>query len=227
MSQLMEIYNILYSHFGPQGWWPAHSKGEKRKFEICIGAILTQNTAWANVEKAIINLKNHGLLDIGKIRSADEKKLAGLIKSSGYYNQKAKRLKRFAAFVYKKHGSLSKFFLLDAEKLRQELLQLNGIGPETADSIMLYSAQKPVFVIDAYTKRIFNRLGFCRENVYYDDLQKLFMQSLPPDISLFSEYHALIVEHAKSYCRKRPLCEECVLNEECKFGKKIKCSKKS
>ena len=215
MANLMKIYNILYSHFGPQGWWPAHSKGEKRKFEICIGAILTQNTAWANVEKAIINLKNHELLDMGKIRSADEKKLAGLIKSSGYYNQKAKRLKRFASFVYKKHGSLRKFFLQDAEKLRQELLQLNGIGPETADSIMLYSAEKPVFVIDAYTKRIFHRLGICRENVSYDDLQKIFMESLPPSTRLFNEYHALIVEHAKSYCRKRPLCGKCVLSGKC------------
>ena len=223
----MRLYNALFENFGSQHWWPAR-EGSNKQLEICLGAILTQNTSWKNAGKAIAELRKHKMIDAQKIANCNSKRLALLIRPSGYHNQKARKLKEFCAHLLKNYnGNSTKMLGKPIPELRNELLAIHGIGNETADSIILYAAHKPIFVIDAYTKRIFNRLGFCRENVYYDDLQKLFMQSLPPDISLFSEYHALIVEHAKSYCRKRPLCEECVLNEECKFGKKIKCSKKS
>ena len=213
---LYDIYLKLLNSFGPQYWWPVTKEGEvapkyhksiilneKQKLEICFGAILAQNTNWRNAEKAIINLNKNKLIDIKKIKNIKNKKLALIIKSSGYHNQKAKKLKNFCNFLLKDYnGSLKKLFKNNIEKLRSGLLSVNGIGPETADSIILYAAKKPVFVINAYTKRILNRIG-CKEKTY-DELQRLFMQNIPNSEKLFNECHALLVELGKSICKKEP-----------------------
>lgn len=230
MNKIHTIYNILLKSLGPQNWWPTTLEGqlhptyhgkrpltEKQLFEICIGAILTQNTAWKNVEKAITNLNKSNLIDVNKINSVNEKRLASLIKSSGYYNQKAKKLKHFSNFLIKNYGSnLETFLSKDITPLREELLSIKGIGPETADSIILYASEKPIFVIDAYTKRIFSRLGFCKPAVSYDELQNLFHKNLQKNHNMFNEYHALLVELGKNYCRKKPLCSKCPLTKLCK-----------
>lgn len=207
------IFGLLLKEFGQQGWWPINGKyhpgdysyprNEQEKLEIIQGAILTQNTAWKNVEKALENIKE---VNIGKI---DKNKLASLIKSAGYFNQKAERLK-----------IVSEFFKCNKNPSREELLNVKGVGPETADSILLYAFNQPYFVTDAYTRRIFSRLGICNENVGYDELQQIFYVKLDKDYKLFNEYHALLVEHAKVYCRKKPLCEKCPLNRLCKYYKK-------
>lgn len=229
MNKLILIYKKLFSHFGPQNWWPVTKQGEltpkyhqninlneKQKLEICFGAILTQNTNWKNVEKAIINLNKNKLINVKKSIQIKNEKLAQIIKSSGYHNQKAKKLKNFCHFLIQNYnGKLQKFFQNDITKLREELLSVNGIGPETADSIILYAAKKPIFVIDAYTKRILNRIGYREET--YDKLQKLFMQRLPNTEKLFNEYHALLVELGKNICRKTPLCEQCPINLHCDY----------
>ena len=228
------IYNIylkLLNSFHKQGWWPVtpensinpiyHYKkplSEKQRLEICFGAILTQNTNWKNVEKAIVELNKNNLIDVKKINEIDVKKLALLIKSSGYHNQKAKKLKNFCEFLFKNYdGKLNLLFKNNVNVLRKQLLSVNGIGPETADSIILYAAKKPIFVIDAYTKRIMNRVG-CKENTY-DQLQKLFMKSLPNSEKLFNEYHALLVELGKNICKKNPICEKCPINMHCNYYK--------
>lgn len=214
----MQIYNKLFSAFGPQHWWPIRGEYKQRKLseqerlEICIGAILTQNTSWKNVEKALENLHKNKLIDLKKLASVDEKKLANLVKCSGYYRQKAKKLKIFAKHVLK-FSSLKNFF--EQKNLRDELLSLWGIGPETADSIILYSAEKPIFVIDAYTKRIMSRLGVCRADVDYNELQDYFHKRLPHDEKLFNEYHALFVELAKRNCKKMPDCSSCPIKKSC------------
>lgn len=221
---MQAIYSALFKKYGNQGWWPL-SKGSLNtkhhngkpfsdidRFEIMAGAILTQNTSWTNVEKAIYNLNKSKLLSAGKIVRAPAKKLAFLIRPAGYYNQKAARLKIIADFFLKNKDIFNK----PAKELREELLKVNGIGPETADSIVLYAFEKPSFVIDAYTRRIFSRLGLCRQNDKYEEIQKLFESKIPSDVGLFKEYHALIVEHAKRHCRKKPLCEGCVLRINCK-----------
>ncbi len=200
---MKEIYNILYKEYGNQNWWPTKSKN--KQFEIIIGTILTQNTSWSNVEKAIDNLMNHNVLDAEKIIKINKNKLASLIKSSGYYNQKAERLKIMA-----------KFFLSNKNPDREELLNLKGVGKETADSILLYAYNKPYFVVDAYTKRIMNRIGF-KENEY-DELQELFHKNLKKDYKLFNEYHALIVKLAKENRKKTPICINCCLKDKCKFN---------
>ncbi len=226
---IKSIYSHLYSYFGPQHWWPVTLDREiipkyhkniklnkKQKLEICFGAILTQNTSWKNVEKAIIQLNKGQLIDIKKILKIENKKLAEIIKSSGYYNQKAKKLKNFCHFLLNNHnGSIEKLFKNSIEKLRNELLSINGIGPETADSIILYAAKKPIFVIDAYTKRIINRIGY-KESAY-EKLQKLFMENLESDEKIFNECHALLVELGKNYCKKNPLCEKCPINKMCNY----------
>ena len=218
MNKIQKIYSILYKKFGPQGWWPTtlenelHPKhhgiaprNDKEKFEIIIGAVLTQNTNWKNVEKAIFNLNKAKLVDINKIKKINKKKLASLIRPSGYYNQKAERLKLVAGFFNK-----------NKNPTREELLVIKGIGPETADSILLYAFNKPFFVVDAYTKRIFSRLGFCDGKCSYDELQQLFQKNLPKKTKLFNEYHALLVELGKNYCKKKPVCTSCPLNKLCK-----------
>ena len=199
-EKLMKIYNKLLSHFGEQNWWPTISKN--KRLEIIIGAILTQNTSWRQVEKAIRNLHDRGLLNRKALEEIPTQKLASLIKCTGYYKQKAKKIKEFLKFK----GKIT----------RENLLKIWGIGRETADSILLYAYNKPFFVVDAYTKRIFERLGFGKKN--YDELQKMFHKNLPRDIKVYKEYHALLVELGKNYCRKRnPLCSKCPLNEICKF----------
>jgi len=203
-------YNTLLKKYGPQGWWPVNGKyfpESEYPFEIIIGAILTQNTAWKNADTAISNLRENGYLNPENILHADIKTLGNLIRPSGYYNQKTLRLK-----------DISRFFLnyLKNKKIpsRDELLKVNGVGYETADSILLYAYHIPIFVIDAYTKRIFKRIGIVKDGDSYKYIQNIFMNSLPNDVKLFNEYHALIVEHGKSVCKRDPLCKICILNKE-------------
>ena len=212
---LQAIYQRLYAHFGPQHWWPGDGP-----FQVIVGAILTQNTAWTNVETAMANLSRAELLDPERLYRAREARIAALIRPSGYFNLKAKKLKAFVRFLFEKHqGRLSHLFKREPESLREELLAVYGIGPETADSIILYAANQPIFVIDAYTRRIAARLGLSREAVTYDELQRLFMANLPRDTPLFNEYHALLVMLGKQYCRKSaPRCGECPLQEICPAG---------
>jgi len=205
--KIYRIYKRLYDAFGPRNWWPGDSP-----FEIMVGAILTQNTSWRNVEKAINNLKKRGLLRVDKLYRLNENTLKTLIKPSGFYNIKAKRIKNYLKFLKLRVKKIKDLTKIDPFKLRAELLDINGIGKETADSILLYALNKPIFVIDAYTKRMCSRHGLSGEGVDYDTLQALFMNNLPNNYKMFNEYHALIVELGKRYCRsKKPLCDECPL----------------
>ena len=208
---LKRIYDKLYNCFGKQGWWPA-----KTKLEVIIGAMLTQNTAWANVEKAIFNLRKNNFLSFHKLCKAEISELANLIKPAGYFNVKARRLKNILNFIKKNHnGNLNKIQKENIKQLRNKLLSINGVGPETADSILLYAFDKPVFVVDAYTKRIFSRLKLISPDSSYGDIQNLFMENLPQDNGLFNEYHALIVKLGKDYCKKnKPKCNECPIKDE-------------
>lgn len=204
------IYQKLYSYFGPQRWWPGETP-----FEVIIGAILTQNTNWLNVEKAIGNLKKNKLLEPDKLYGLRDRKLALFIRPSGYYNIKAKRVKSFLKFFIKYYnGSVRKMSKGTVSSLRQQLLFVKGIGKETADSILLYALDKPIFVVDAYTKRIFSRHRFILESANYDEIQNLFMNNLKSNVSLFNEYHALLVKLGKDFCLKRkPKCEMCPLKK--------------
>lgn len=204
---LTGIYNTLFNHFGPQHWWPGDTP-----FEIAVGAILTQNTNWGNVEKAIINLKNEMALNFKVLHNMPHEKLASLIKPAGYFNVKTRRLKHFLSFLgnhYK--GSMKRMAKEDTDVLRKYLLTVNGIGPETADSILLYALDKPVFVIDAYTKRILVRHMIAAEDSTYHEMQELFNANLQGGTALFNEYHALIVMTGKHYCKPRPRCGDCPL----------------
>jgi len=203
----LKIFKYLYKFYGPQDWWPA-----KTKLEVIIGAILTQNTAWSNVEKAIKNLKKYNLISADKLYKIKVDKLAQLIKPSGYYNIKAVRVKNFINFLFGQYqGSLHKMFREKDGVLRDRLLSVKGLGPETVDSILLYAADKPIFVVDAYTKRIFSRHHLVNRNDSYQDIQNKFMRCLKHDPYLFGEYHALIVELGKNACRKKPYCDRCPL----------------
>jgi endonuclease-3 related protein len=207
---LPDIYQKLFKRFGPQHWWPA-----EEPFEVIVGAILTQSTAWTNVDKAITNLKSAGKLSPRTLRLLPEAELAALIHPCGYYNVKARKLKAFVNWFGEQHGdSLQKLFSGEISHVRHQLLQVYGIGEETADSIILYAGNRPIFVIDAYTHRIIDRLGLAPEMKSYAAYQALFMSHLPPEVSLFNEYHALLVKLGKEHCRKRPLCEGCALNPE-------------
>lgn len=218
---LISIYQTLLKTYGKQGWWPVTKenylhpayddgpKNEKQQFEVMIGAILTQNTSWTNVGKAIFELNKHDLIDIDKIMEIDKEKLAELIRSAGYYNQKAEKLKIIAQFL--KENPIKELEKIETEILREILLNIKGVGPETADSILLYAFNRPIFVVDAYTKRIFSRLEFFGEKASYDEVQKLFMENLEHDAKMFNEYHALIVCHAKQYYRKKSEHEKCFL----------------
>ena len=226
INRIKNILQLFLDYYDPQHWWPVTPAGkfkpeytggpisEKQKLEVIIGAILTQNTSWKNVEKAITELNKKDLIDIDKILKVPENELAIIIKPSGYFNQKAKKLKNAAGFLRK--YPLTDLEKLELTELRKLLLSVNGIGPETADSIILFAFNKPVFVVDAYTKRIFSRIGLIEKDAEYEEIQKFFLKNLDKDAKLFNEYHALIVEHAKRYCRKKPLCDSCIIKENCK-----------
>jgi endonuclease-3 related protein len=209
VNELLVIYQKLLSFFGEQGWWPADTP-----FEVVVGAILTQNTAWRNVERAIENLKGEGVLTPRGLKGIDESRLAELIRPAGYYNVKARRLKGLMEFLVKVYGgNLTKMFSEPLATLRGKLLAVKGIGPETADSILLYAGGKPIFVIDAYTKRILSRHGMIADGASYGDIQDLFMRNLPQDVSLYKEYHALFVQLAKTFCKTKSHCAGCPLEE--------------
>jgi endonuclease-3 related protein len=211
---IMEVYQALLEAFGKQGWWPMEGGFEPREWEVCLGAILTQNTSWRNVEKALGALKGKGIvspLDVIKIK---QEGLAGLIKSSGYYNQKAGKLRAFSDFVLGFGG----FRSFSKRVEREDLLKVRGIGPETADSILLYALGRPCFVVDAYTRRVFTRLGLVREGLGYEEVRQAFEKTLPRDPGLYKEYHALVVELGKRFCRPKPLCRECPLRKGCGAG---------
>jgi endonuclease-3 related protein len=213
-EKLLEIYRRLYAAYGPQHWWPAGSP-----FEVVVGAILTQSAAWVNVEKAIENLRAAGILSPQGLLRVGIDDLARLIYPAGYYNAKARKLKAFVEMLFDSHGGqLDALFALPLPQLRQELLATYGIGQETADSITLYAAHKPVFVIDAYTRRVFSRLGLVPAGDSYASWQAMFSEALPPDVQLFNEYHALIDRHAKTVCRKAPLCGQCCLRQVCRLA---------
>ena len=199
--------------YGPQHWWPA-----EEPFEVIVGAILTQSAAWGNVEKAMANLKSAKALSVKVLNHLSLGEVAALIRPCGYYNAKALKLKSLTHWLEKYYGSnLDKLFANNTDHLRQQLLSVHGIGGETADSIILYAANKPIFVIDAYTRRIINRIGLAPDNNSYTAYQTLFMDNLPADVRLFNEYHALLVCLGKRVCRSRPLCPQCCLNDICQL----------
>lgn len=206
-EQLMTLYERMLRHFGPQHWWPGESP-----LEIMIGAVLTQNTNWSNVERAIKNLRRDDLIDIEKLVKIDPSALAELIRPAGYFNIKAKRLKSLIDFVWREYeGDLDRFFNLPIDQLREKLLSVNGIGRETADDIVLYAAGKPTFVVDAYTYRIMVRHRLIAEDDDYEAIKEMFETHLPTDLALFNEYHALLVATGKNFCRKLARCEGCPL----------------
>lgn len=206
---LRSIFNKLLHSFGPQHWWPGETP-----FEVIIGAILTQNTAWSNVEKAVCALKQNSLLSPSKLKNLTQDEIASYIKPSGYFNQKSKKIKIFLDFFELNFSSdIEKMKLCDSEELRTRLLGLFGIGPETADSILLYALDKPYFVIDSYTRRIFCRHKLISETQNYESIRAFFESNLDRDTGLYNEFHALIVRTGKYFCRKIPLCDICPLNE--------------
>ncbi|MCK4311753.1 MAG: endonuclease III domain-containing protein [Candidatus Cloacimonetes bacterium] len=211
-SVILEIiYKKLLKAFHHRNWWPGDTADE-----IIIGAILTQNVSWNNVEKAIENLKQHNLCTIEQIHHSNMEKITPHIRSTFYFNEKAKKLKNFTEFLYTHYnGDVCKMFQTTTWTLRKQLLQIKGIGEETADSILLYAGEKPVFVIDAYTKRIFSRIGLTKPDWSYTEYQQFFMENLPEDIGLYNDFHAQIVNLGKSICRIKPLCDECPLNNFC------------
>jgi len=208
-KKLLKIYQKMFDAFGPRQWWPGETP-----FEVVIGAILTQNTNWSNVEKAIKNLKTAGKLSPEGIYGLSITELAELIKPSGFFNVKAKRVKAFINWLFSRYeGNLSKMFARDLQTLRSELLSVKGIGPETADSILLYAGNMPTFVVDAYTHRIFSRHELIPEESTYDDMKSFFEENLPKDVQLYNEYHALLVNIGKMFCKPRKVCEPCPLKD--------------
>ena len=214
-DQLLDIYQRMLERYGPQHWWPGDTR-----FEIMVGAVLTQAAAWTNVEKAIANLIRAGALSPKALRTLDEEELAQLIYPSGYFNSKARKLKALVDYLGQRYdGDLDAMARESAEALRRELLEVYGIGEETADDILLYAMGKPAFVIDNYTRRIFFRLGLAAEKASYSTYRALFMEHLPGEPTLFNEYHALMVRHGREVCKKAPLCQGCCLLEVCPTGK--------
>jgi endonuclease-3 related protein len=216
-NRLLDIFSRLAAHFGPLHWWPAQTP-----FEVVVGAILTQNTAWRNVEYAIANLKAAAALTPAALAGIDRGELENLIRPAGFFRQKAERLQLFARHLLSRYGGdLAAMLSGSMQAVRVELLACKGVGPETADSILLYAGDRPSFVVDAYTRRLFTRLGLLGGSEEYEAIRALFMDNLPPDTDLFNEYHALIVEECKIFCRKRaPLCPACPLLADCPFGRK-------
>jgi len=212
-GQFIIIYRRLLKHYSPQHWWPGDSP-----FEVMVGAILTQSAAWQNVAKAIANLKAAGALSPAAIRALPPDELAALIRPSGYFNAKAKKLKALVDWLGNACGdNISNLSQLETADLRASLLAVWGIGPETADSILLYALERPVFVIDAYTPRICSRLGISPEKDDYASWQTLFTANLPRDRALYNEYHALLVRHAKERCCTKPICQKCFLFDICRY----------
>ncbi len=208
-EQLRQIYDLAFGYFGPQHWWPGETQ-----FEIIVGAILTQNTNWANVEKAITNIKNAELLSPQVLHELDITQLAELIRPAGYFNVKAKRLKSFLDWLFEQYdGRLENLEQLETSRFRDELLSIKGIGPETADSILLYAFGRPVFVVDAYTARIIARHGLIEPLFDYEQLQQLFESNLEPDVQFFNEYHALLVQVGKQFCKPKAKCAGCPLEK--------------
>ena len=208
--KIRNFYSVLYERYGPQNWWPAETR-----LECAAGAILTQNTSWRNVEKAIAALRENSMLSAEKLRSIPPERLAVLIRPCGYHNLKAKRLKSFIDFLFASYGGTMENMLAeDTDKLREKLLSVNGIGEETADSILLYALGKPVFVVDNYSRRILRRHRLIPEDASYAKIQELFVQNLPADAEIFGEYHALIVKTGKLHCAKTPRCEGCPLEHD-------------
>lgn len=211
-SQLRDIYQRLEEAYGDLAWWPADTP-----FEVAIGAILTQNTNWQNVEKAIANLRAAGALDTASIAALDAEELQRLLRPSGYFRQKSERLQLFCRHLLEHHGDIETLLRQPLAAARTELLAQKGIGPETADSVLLYAGEQPSFVVDAYTRRIFGRLGLLNGGESYEEIRALFMQHLPHEARLFNQYHALIVEHAKRHCLKQPRCPGCPLEAICRY----------
>jgi endonuclease-3 related protein len=212
-KSLLAVFNMCLSAYGPQHWWPGDTP-----FEIMVGAVLTQNTAWTNVEKAIANLVRHERLSAAGILATRKDHLANWLRPSGYFNIKAARLKNFCHW-YVEAGGFTALSQLDTDALRDALLSVNGVGPETADDILLYAFDRPVFVIDAYTRRLFSRLGFIAGDEAYEDIRLAVEDRLGPEVELYNEFHALIVLHAKTVCRVRPLCGDCLLRRRCPAGR--------
>ena len=208
---LTEIYERLLAHYGPQDWWPADSA-----FEVMVGAILVQSTAWANVERAMANLKAANAMSPASIRSMDLEELEALIRPSGFFRVKAKRLRVLCEFLGERFGDdIGSMAERQTAGIRRDLLEVNGVGAETADDILLYALGRPVFVVDEFTRRVFHRLGWCGADAGYDELQAVFHERLTRDAQMFNEYHALIVRHGNSTCRRRPLCSVCPVSAGC------------
>jgi len=206
--QLLQLYKKLLNHFGPQKWWPADEP-----FEVVVGAVLTQRTNWRNVEKAIKNLKAAKMLNPEKLATVDLNKIEKLIRPSGFYKQKAERLKTIS--IYISNNKINNLMGLQTQHLREELLKIKGVGKETADSILLYALEKPVFVVDAYTQRIFERVGIVKNKMTYDELQSFIEDKIDRNATLYKEFHALIVLLGKEYCKTDPICNKCPL--ECEY----------
>jgi endonuclease-3 related protein len=207
-EDLLKVYGLMNEYFGDLQWWPADSP-----FEVMVGAVLTQNTSWTNVEKAITALKNSNILSPGTLLEIDEDLLAELIRPSGYYHLKAKRLKSLVRFFMDEYsGRIEAMSSEEHTQLREKLLSIDGIGPETADCILLYACEKPVFISDTYTKRILQRHGLIEESADFFHIRTLFMTHLQPDVLFYKQYHALFVYTGKTFCRKAPKCESCPLS---------------
>jgi endonuclease-3 related protein len=226
-NKVMKVYNLLFERFGKRYWWPAETP-----FEVVVGAILTQQTAWSNVEKAIQNLKGKGLLGLENLANADENEICEFVRPAGYYRQKTKRLLGVSKYIYANYGTIEDMLEQDTESVRKELLSLNGIGPETADSILCYAGKHLKFVVDAYTYRLCNRLpllqiGDGKEHAWdrYHKVQRYFEENMPRELEVYREYHALIVECGKRYCKTKPNCisekgaenDKCPLAEICNY----------
>lgn len=213
MSELTEIYQQLFDRYGTRHWWPAETP-----FEVVIGAILTQNTNWQNVEKAICNLRDTDALSCTAICALPRDELESLIRPSGFFRQKAERLQLFSCYLRDSYqGCLQEMLQQPLDEVRRELLAQKGIGPETADSILLYAGNRPSFVVDAYTGRLFSRLGLLDGTEKYEQIRSFFMAELPVETALYNEYHAQIVIQCKEHCRKRPICPDCPLEKVCTY----------
>lgn len=213
-EDLQQVYELLLQHFGPRGWWPGDSA-----FEIIVGAVLTQAVAWKNVEKALAAMKEAGVFSVQAILQTPDDELSALIRPTLYHRQKTRKLKEIMYYVeHEYQGNIHSMFQEPMYILRQELLSIWGIGPETADSILLYAGNYPTFVVDAYTRRIFSRLGWVAETISYHKLQKAIQERVPEDITIYNEYHALLVAQGASYCKKtQPLCNDCPLSQICRY----------